>query len=134
MADTEQFCAKMDEWADLMCAKPNNRIGSAPEFASAWRVVRLAIHKSCLLSRTLYGGEKPSQTPCPVHKGVWVGIHHGWPNTFWSGRPIEESPLMRKWYDAGCRCAYHKHCECTTGWQPDEHCGCSASADNEIIG
>lgn len=90
--------------------------------------VRLAVEKSCLLDRLVYGGEKPSQTPCPVHKGVWSGISL-WPGHTWryiDGRPdqpVEVDSVRQRWYDDGCRCWQHK-CGCTTGWQPDEHCGC----------
>lgn len=95
----------------------------------------LAISKSCLLDRMVYGGERPSKTPCPVHKGVWSGCHLGWPGQQWrvlaeyDGHkpgeriPMEESAYLRAWYDAGCRCFQHR-CGCTTGWNPDEHCGC----------
>lgn len=115
-ADPETFCDRMDEWATLKQGDDH--------FNECWHYVRLMISKSCLLSRTLYGGERPSKTECPVHKGKWAGIHHGWPDTKWSdGSPVKESPKLREWYDAGCRCFQHG-CGCTTGWQPDEHCGC----------
>lgn len=122
MSDPKKFCASLDAWADLM-AKADAAHGRGT-FGEAWNLVRLKIRKSCLLARTIYGGEKPSQTPCPVHEGRWSGIHLGWPGTKWSnGEPIKEDPMLRKWYDAGCRC-YQHGCGCTTGWQPDEHCGC----------
>jgi hypothetical protein len=130
--DPEVFCEKLDEWADLVSNKESSRIGDPKKFREAWQTVRLAISKSCLLSRTIYHNEKPSQTPCPVHKGVWSGIHLGWPNTFWydiktgeKSRPIKESPQLREWYDAGCRCFQHS-CQCTSGWNPDIHCGCKS--------
>lgn len=93
-------------------------------------VSELAISKSCLLSRLIYGGEHPSKTPCPVHKGTWVGIHFGWPGDNWvdgkgNKTPVEVSPMLQKWYDEGCRCFQHKGCNCTTGWQPDAACGCA---------
>lgn len=120
--DPEPFCQKIDEWARLMADA--ERKFNATDFSIAWERVRLAISKSCLLSRTLYGNEKPSQTPCPVHKGKWSGLHIGWPNATWNdGTPVSESAQCRAWYDAGCRCFQHG-CGCTTGWQPDEHCGC----------
>ena len=99
-------------------------VQDADEFAKARNVIEFAIEKSCLLDRMIYGGEQPSQTPCPVHKGRWSGIQFGWPDGVWSdGKPIEEASHLRKYYDEGCRCYQHK-CGCTTGWQPDEHCGC----------
>ena len=123
-AAAETICERMDEWAALKSVVN-------PEFADAWHRVRFAIEKSCLLSRTLYGGERPSQTPCPVHKGKWAGIHHGWPGATWSdGSAVKESPSLRAWYDAGCRCFQHG-CGCTTGWNVDEHCGCARAAAPE---
>lgn len=90
--------------------------------------VRLAVMKSCLLDRIVWCGEHPSQTPCPVHKGVWSGRYYAWPGKVWaymdgSTKPVEVQPLMQEWYDAGCRCFQHR-CGCSTGWQPDEACGC----------
>ncbi len=121
----EDYCNALDEWAKLFGqAEINSGVVEPSEFMRAWRSVRFAIDKSCLLSRTMYCGEKPSQTPCPVHKGRWSGINFGWPGAKYSdGRPAEESKLCREYYDKGCRCYQHK-CGCTTGWQPDEHCGC----------
>lgn len=85
--------------------------------------VFLQISKSCLLSRLLYVGEKLRTTPCPVHKGVWQGIHIGWPGDKWyhvngTVRDAEVNDYCQKWYDAGCRCAMDS-CGCTTGWQPE---------------
>lgn len=117
--DPEKFCEAMDEWAALIMNKASGRIVSRDEFTPAWQTVRLAISKSCLLSRTLYGGEKPSQTPCPVHNGVWSGCHFG--------------HISQEWIDAGCRCSQHRACDCTTGWQPDEHCGCVETEPVEEI-
>jgi hypothetical protein len=118
----DRFCKKMREWAALMVN--SERISDGSSFARAWQEVELAISKSCLLSRTLYGGENPSKTPCPVHKGKWSGIHIGWPETHWAdGSPVKESTVCRQWYDAGCRCFQHG-CGCTTGWNVDKACGC----------
>ncbi len=39
--------------------------------------VFLAIHKSNLLARLLYAGEKLRATMCPIHKGHWSGIEFG---------------------------------------------------------
>lgn len=122
MTDPSAFCAAMDAWAAL-------RSEADGHFAELWRDLRLQISKSCLLDRMMYGGEKPSKTPCPVHKGRWSGIHIGWPGTFWTHiktgekTPVKESPYLREYFDAGCRCFQHR-CGCTTGWQPDEYCGC----------
>lgn len=89
----------------------------------------LAIRKSDLLGRLLYGREMgPSQTPCPVHKGKWSGCHFGWPGSVWRNAagetPAAVEPALQRWWDRGCRCATHRGSSCTTGWNPDEHCGC----------
>lgn len=125
MNDPNRFCNALDEWAGLMFkAKEVAHPAGAAEFQRQWREIRLMISKSCLLDRVIYGGEKPSKTPCPVHNGRWIGCHFGWPGTkLANGDPVQEDPMLRKWYDAGCRCFMHG-CGCTTGWQPDEHCGC----------
>jgi hypothetical protein len=86
--------------------------------------VRLAVEKSCLLDRMIYGGEQPSQTPCPVHEGKWRGIGFMGPVSLTVASP--EGPRIMtqiEVIEAGCRCYKHT-CGCTTGWQPDEHCGC----------
>lgn len=126
--DPEKFCEKMNEQAKLMIgARPLNK---GEEFDKAWQIVHLAITKSCLLSRTLYNNENPSKTLCPVHSGKWAGIHCGWPDQVWSnGKPVEESPMLREWYNQGCRCFLHT-CGCTTGWLPDENCGCLNSNEH----
>ena len=103
---------------------------------TAYRRARLAVIKSCLLDRMIYKGEGMSQTPCPVHKGKWSGIQFGWPGTTRTRTlpdgtvetsPEPGSPRLREWYDAGCRCFMHR-CGCTTGWRPDEACGCGTPA------
>lgn len=124
----DRFCSMIDQWAQLkMAALPENE---AEQWSEAWRLIRhRGIGKSCLLDRLLYGGEKaPSQTPCPVHAGKWSGCQLFRQTT----RPelVERLAadgmftMTDAWYAQGCRCALHK-CGCTTGWQPDEHCGCA---------
>lgn len=124
--DPSAFCAAIDDWAARRIDAERESAEEKTEgsFARSWREVRLQITKSCLLDRVLYHGERPSQTPCPVHRGIWSGCHLGWPGQKWSdGRAVEESLQLRSWFDAGCRCFLHG-CGCTTGWQPDDHCGC----------
>ena len=95
---------------DLIC-------GKLIAWAEAAGLPTTTVSKSDLLGRLLYGDERgPSQTPCPVHKGKWSGCHFGWPNE----KPMDRT--LREWWDAGCRCATHKGSNCTTGWNPDEHC------------
>lgn len=129
--DSSKFCNLLDDWADKRIASDRRQDYGEPRFENAWREVRLQISKSCLLKRQIYLGEGISKTPCPVHKGYWSGIHCGWPGQEWvdmrtqARTPMAEDPMLREWYDQGCRCYMHK-CGCTTGWQPDEHCGCGA--------
>ena len=121
------ICNVLAQWAEAAeVSSPRAGIG------------RLAIAKSDLLNRLIYGGERgPSQTPCPVHEGHWSGCHFGWPGAENVGfmpsgfgaiigsPPREVEPMLQEWWDAGCRCATHKGSTCTTGWNPDEHCGCA---------
>lgn len=122
--DPAAYCAILEEWSKLMAA------AHSVIFDQAWNTVHLAITKSCLLDRMMYSDEKPSQTPCPVHKGKWSGIHWHWPGAV--GYHIGEQkevplgvvdPMLATWFKDGCRCFLHK-CACTTGWQIDRHCGC----------
>lgn len=123
---TREYCARFWQWVELA----EQHIGG---FKEALPPIRLAVIKSCLLDRMLYAGEQPSQTPCPVHEGRWTGCHGPWPG--WvttSAEGTKDTPpeqwgaMLMEWYDRGCRCAYHRGCSCTTGWQPDEACGCAA--------
>lgn len=120
-----EFCNAIDEWA-VLATEAGTRVNA--NFSSAWFTVRLAIRKSCLLDRMLYGGEKPSKTPCPVHEGRWSGvsIHPGdvWVGIDGTHVPAKADSVRQQEYDAGCRCFQHRSCRCTTGWLPDEHCGC----------
>ncbi len=77
MADHRHFCDALTAWADLKeeAERPHVEPGKYGRFASAWQEVRLQIEKSCLLDRMFNADEKPSQTPCPVHMGMWSGIH-----------------------------------------------------------
>jgi hypothetical protein len=129
--DQHKVCDAIRRWAEIKITRDYDAEQPAT-FAEAWsEVYHRGISKSCLLDRMLYHGEGVSRTPCPVHKGIWCGIEIGWPGTWWTNlktrdrKPIEESPSLRAKYDAGCRCFQHR-CGCTTGWQPDEHCGCRA--------
>lgn len=124
MTEPSEFCAVMDEWARIKSAADE-------DFGSRWERIRsLDIGKSCLLDRMLYHGEKPSETPCPVHKGRWAGLHQwgsreidGKFHVVWFGVDGErvgkaEDDMLAEWRAAGCRCWQHK-CGCTTGWQPE---------------
>lgn len=143
----DHVCDAINQWADMMSAEKHRRISIMPptasdiehhiktttqdhdKFVRAWQVIRMGIVKSCLLHRTVYGNEKPSQTKCPVHKGQWSGIsfpgsHEGPMGTFWAELLGDLSLATKSLRDVGCRCDTHKTCSCNTGWNPDEHCGC----------
>ena len=71
------FCDALKTWASLYATPVP---GASDEYNRTRREVSekaqfvfLQIMKSNLLSRTIYGGEKPRKTPCPVHKGRWSG-------------------------------------------------------------
>jgi hypothetical protein len=111
----DQYCDAFYSWASVT---------GRMEINDSFRQVELAIRKSCLLDRLVYCGEKLSKTPCPVHKGKWSGCHFGWPGKKWSnGTLVKVEKMLQDWHDQGCRCYLHG-CGCTTGWQPDENCGC----------
>ena len=61
-------CNTIAQWAEVA--------GVTTAAGSGW----ITVCRSDLLKRLVYGGEAgPSQTPCPVHNGVWSGLHSGWP-------------------------------------------------------
>ena len=72
-----KFCNAMDTWARVCQEElPNdsdNRRRWRKEFGQHWDFIRLAIAKSCLLDRLIYGGEELRKDVCPVHKGNWSG-------------------------------------------------------------
>lgn len=127
----DHYCESLRTWSKFMIEKENGSDDADRRFTKAAQIFDIAISKSCLLDRMINCGEQPSQTPCPVHEGRWSGCHGPWPGAMWISvengqkveRPAEPSEQCQKWYDAGCRCFQHG-CGCTTGWQPDEHCGC----------
>ncbi len=126
--DRPDMCGLLAAWADA--AGIVNADGSKG---------KLAVVKSDLLNRLVYGGEKgPSQTPCPVHKGHWSGCHFGWPDSVWRSAegetPMDVQPMLQEWYDAGCRCYQHAGSGCTTGWNPDEHCCLSSTPEPDPTG
>lgn len=97
--DPSGFCKSFDAWAEA-CAAPlptddQGRSEWRKAFSEHWGFISLAIRKSCLLDRLIYGGEKLRKETCPVHKGRW------------SGCSIDPQ-------SAGCDC---RHDICITGWQ-----------------
>lgn len=110
-----EFCEKLDTGLAFI------RKRYPEEAAQIDKVRHLHVGKSCLLDRLLYCGEDgPSLTPCPVHKGRWSGLGFDGPCAAMDGDRILSSAEV---IERGCRCYKHK-CGCTTGWQPDAHCGC----------
>ena len=128
--DPSHVCNAIRTWAALMEQSKRDRgdVEDAREFSFSWLTIHLGITKSCLLDRVLHGGESPSKTPCPVHKGKWSGCHMQEQFTtpmseFAAGIYGDPSWVGKTMRELGCRCNLHT-CGCTTGWNPDEHCGC----------
>lgn len=93
-----EYCEKLFEWAYIMRKRYAELAASegddlrkpwpqGQDFISHLDQVILAITKSSLLRRTLYGGEKPRTKPCPLHKGVWSGCYPYRPDMTDWGRP-----------------------------------------------
>lgn len=99
MDDPSKFCKAMDTWAQAcMTGLPSDddyKKEWRKKFRESWQFIRLAIGKSCLLDRLIYGGETLRTDMCPVHEGRW------------SGCSTDAQP-------EGCNC---RHDICVTGWQ-----------------
>src|SRR5947208_1583327 len=64
----DRFCNAMDTWAQV-CQKELSTDGEfqrrwREEFGMHWQFIRLAIAKSCLLDRLIYGGEQLRKEIC----------------------------------------------------------------------
>jgi hypothetical protein len=96
----DKFCVAMDTWARACQTELSTDLDHThrwrKEFAYHWQFIRLAIAKSCLLDRLIYGGEQLRKEICPTHQGRWSGCNI-------SG----ENP---------CEC---QHDTCITGWLPN---------------
>ena len=92
----DNFCRAMDTWAQVcqqeLPGDDEHRLRWRKDFGVHWQFIRLAILKSCLLDRLIYGGEKLRENMCPIHKGHWSGCN------------LEGE---------ACDCA---HDSCITGW------------------
>ena len=92
-----EFCKAMDTWARVcqqdLPGDSEYRLRWRKEFTEHWDFIRLAILKSCLLDRLIYGSESLREKMCPVHKGHWSGCNI-------TGEDI-------------CEC---RHDTCITGW------------------
>lgn len=72
-------------------------------FRRHWDFIDLAIRKSCLLDRLIYGGETLRTEVCPVHKGHWSGCspapcpicRHGVCITGWIKNPGDPTSTNR---------------------------------------
>ncbi len=93
----DKFCDAMDTWARVcqeeLPTDDDHQLRWRKEFGEHWHFIRLAIAKSCLLDRLIYGGESLRKKMCPTHKGHWSGCN------ITGERP--------------CKCA---HDTCITGW------------------
>jgi hypothetical protein len=93
----DKFCEAMDLWAQVcqqeLPSDEEHHLRFRKEFRDHWRFIRIAIAKSCLLDRLIYGGETLRENMCPIHKGHWSGCDITGENV--------------------CECA---HDTCITGW------------------
>jgi hypothetical protein len=73
-----RVCWAMTKWARLIATPhPDERSHERDfreKFTAAWDVVNLAIIKSAVLDRVLYGGEDFRTRRCPIHRGRWIGL------------------------------------------------------------
>ena len=70
----DRFCYAMDRWAQVcqreLSTDDEHRRRWRREFSEHWQFIRLAIAKSCLLDRLIYGGERLCKEMCPTHPGA----------------------------------------------------------------
>lgn len=72
------FCDALKTWNRLYTEPPptppdEDQAKRRQEIGEKASFVFIQIMKSNLLYRMLYDGEKPRETPCPIHKGRWSG-------------------------------------------------------------
>ena len=76
--EIRKFCEAMETWAKACTTELSTDTGHTiqwrREFRTHWEFIQLAIYKSCLLDRLIYGGETLRTEICPEHQGVWCGI------------------------------------------------------------
>ena len=106
-----EYCEKFEEWARIMREayyelQEKEKNGEevwypqGKDFIEHLNAVELAIKKSSLLARMVYGNQKPRTKKCPMHKGRWSGLYH-------------ERPSYDNEY-----CGFDKTpCECYDGWE-----------------
>lgn len=66
----ERYCEALETWGRVMAAAAKG------DDARSISRVFLLIHKSALLWRLLYCGEKLRTRKCPKHDGHWSGLEH----------------------------------------------------------
>lgn len=109
----QRYCEALKTWADCLetAASEDDEAGTRPRFKYLMPMlddVRLAISKSNLLWRLIYGGEKLRTKKCPEHKGRWSGLsspdndcEHGCDFTGWVPDdfvpPKTGGPCRHKW-------------------------------------
>jgi hypothetical protein len=101
MDDPRRFCDAFETWANATMSSLDSddqeKREWREEFGEHWAHIQLAIVKSCLLQRLIYGRERLRTHPCPVHNGRWSGIT-----------------------DPPCQhCGIGPSCRCNTGWLPE---------------
>lgn len=72
------FCDALKTWARLFGEPVPEELDPGEnkerrELSERIFQIFIKIQKSNLLSRMIYGGEKPREKPCPIHKGRWSG-------------------------------------------------------------
>ena len=71
----EEFCKAFYTWAEACQTElPTDDEDTKQwrkDFADHWSFIALAVHKSCLLNRLIYGREPLRTEMCLVHKGKW---------------------------------------------------------------
>jgi hypothetical protein len=65
-----EMCDALRTWSRLAADYLEKNYGLTPHLVQS---AFLAVDKSALLGRMLYGQEKPRTEPCPECKGVWRG-------------------------------------------------------------
>jgi hypothetical protein len=63
-----RYCGSLETWASAVRQNPD-----MARLSQSIGEVFLAIRKSNLLARLIYGGQKLRTRKCPVHKGHWSG-------------------------------------------------------------
>jgi hypothetical protein len=91
-----RYCDALQTWGQAIV----DRDGYEAELPAAINGVFLAIRKSNLLARLIYGGEELRTRKCPEHEGRWSGIgicRHGCGETGWlpNGFPENADPCDR---------------------------------------